>query len=750
MTSERSRHDRIVAHITRHIRPSYSPAPTSPLPQPSHHLKPPPRGHLPLSRCDQDITSPICLIDEKAGNPVPDLLEDTPTSSSRESAASDETWLTSSVSVTSRCVGDTVTPLPCVSAISQGNTNYVPRQTTVSPDPTEIDKCTELEAMKQGLARIQAGHARPSDFLPQHHTTNVDPYIRRTLDEIRRSINEISTDAALQQEVQQLRDSVKKLSVCKATVGGASNESEAQLAGLLQDIRASLRPAPLKADQCNATASGERGIMKALEEIRQSVHELQAAVEEASVETVPVADTTNHDNPAVMAAINDIRQSLHNLCEGVSTVGQDNTNEHEDSAIMEALNEIRQNVNVLVHGTQAGALEEEPANEILQALTEIRNSVRVLASEEGQGQGQGQEQEQEQEQSDDKDACGKDGGDATMEMAACAMVQSMERLQKTVEKISQQLLTNSSKATSQCEKKDRRRKRKKVSRGKSESSSNSEVDEDDIAQCIKECCQDSCKFGSTCDKLIRFLISQNCSFQRASAPSLHYLVPPQAQPPKFIAPFYRMPRSVPPPPPPPATMALPPPPMPSCHQSSTPSHLPQATLPPHQPPFTRSNNLCGAVSMATPRFPPPYATPMSCPQQYQFQQPPPTTGFTVPPQSVPQSAPPTFNQCSSYAPQSACSQLEVNAAAASAAGAPSLSACNQDSTPPILHQPPPPSQHSSTPKCEQDQPIVFTATVNDQPLAFTLTFAGTTDASAGSNCFPSYANRTFLCTQVEQ
>ncbi|KAL5105795.1 hypothetical protein TcWFU_005122 [Taenia crassiceps] len=737
MTSERSRHDRIVAHITRHIRPSYSPAPTSPLPQPSHHLKPPPRGHLPLSRCDQDITSPICLIDEKAGNPVPDLLEDTPTSSSRESAASDETWLTSSVSVTSRCVGDTVTPLPCVSAISQGNTNYVPRQTTVSPDPTEIDKCTELEAMKQGLARIQAGHARPSDFLPQHHTTNVDPYIRRTLDEIRRSINEISTDAALQQEVQQLRDSVKKLSVCKATVGGASNESEAQLAGLLQDIRASLRPAPLKADQCNATASGERGIMKALEEIRQSVHELQAAVEEASVETVPVADTTNHDNPAVMAAINDIRQSLHNLCEGVSTVGQDNTNEHEDSAIMEALNEIRQNVNVLVHGTQAGALEEEPANEILQALTEIRNSVRVLASEEGQGQGQGQEQEQEQEQSDDKDACGKDGGDATMEMAACAMVQSMERLQKTVEKISQQLLTNSSKATSQCEKKDRRRKRKKVSRGKSESSSNSEVDEDDIAQCIKECCQDSLQSDCICEKIIKYLIDQNTSTQ-----PVYYLVPPVTQPPTFIAPIFRAPRPVPPPPPPPATMALPPPPMPSCHQSSTPSHLPQATLPPHQPPFTRSNNLCGAVSMATPRFPPPYATPMSCPQQYQFQQPPPTTGFTVPPQSVPQSAPPTFNQCSSYAPQSACSQLEVNAAAASAAGAPSLSACNQDSTPPFVpHSPIAPIR-----KVESGNPS------NELPLAFTLTFAGNTDAPscAGneSNDQPNYVNGTFLCTQI--
>ncbi|KAL5969493.1 hypothetical protein TSMEX_002767, partial [Taenia solium] len=431
MTTQRSPHYHVVAQTTRQLRPSHSPTTLA------HHLKPSPRRHLPLSHCDQDITSPICLIDDKRRHPTTDLLDDRRTNSSHESvAASDATWLTSSVSMTTRSIGDTATPLPCVTTISQGNTNYLPRHTTASPDPTDIDKCTELEAMKQGLARIQAGHARPSDFLPQHQTTNVDPYIRRTLDEIRRSINEISADAALQQEVQQLRDSVKRLSLCQATTGTASNKPESQLAGLLQDIRASLRAAPCETGQCNVGGQ-EGGIMRALEEIRQSVHELQAAVDEVGVETEPVVDPTC-ENAAVMVAINDIRQSLHNLREGVSNVEQDNTNEHEDGAIMEALNEIRQSVNVLVNGTEEGGTEEEPANEILQALTEIRNSVRVLAGENAEG---------------GKDDCegneDRQRGDAAMEMAVCAMVRSMEGLQKTVEKISEQLLTERSEGTSQ-------------------------------------------------------------------------------------------------------------------------------------------------------------------------------------------------------------------------------------------------------------------------------------------------------------
>ncbi|KAL5969494.1 hypothetical protein TSMEX_002768, partial [Taenia solium] len=146
-----------------------------------------------------------------------------------------------------------------------------------------------------------------------------------------------------------------------------------------------------------------------------------------------------------------------------------------------------------------------------------------------------------------------------------------------------------------------------MSKGKLKSSSDSESDEDDIAQCIKECCQDSCKFGSTCDKLIRFLISQNGNSQRAVAPSFHYLVPPQTQPPRFIAPFCRMPRPMPPSPQ--AAMALPPPPMPYCPQNSGVSHLPQAAQPLQQPSFTRSNTLCGAASMGAPRFSPPYSPP---------------------------------------------------------------------------------------------------------------------------------------------
>nr|CDS22178.1 hypothetical protein EgrG_000339000 [Echinococcus granulosus] len=725
MTTQRSRHNHIVAKITRQIGPPDSPTP------PSRHPKPPPRRPTLPSRCDQEIASPLCLLEDKRHNPVTDLLERPRTSSSRQSAASDETWLTSSVSVASRNTVDTMTPLPCASTISQCNTNYVPHQATASTDPTEIDKCTELEAMKQGLARIQAGHGRPSDFLPEHQCTNVDPYIRRTLDEIRRSINEISTDAALQQEVQQLRDSVKRLSLCQATAGTTSNKSESQLAGLLQDIRQSLRAAPCEAAQCDI-ASRECGIMQVLEEIRQSVHELQAVVDEDNVEPQPVVDTMC-ENSAVMHVLDDIRQSLHILREGVSSVEQDNTNECEDGAIMEALKEIRQSVNTLVRGMEAERVEgvegaeEEHEDEILEALTEIRNSVRALAGEEGE------------EGADDyKDDGDKRKGDAAMEMAVCAMVQSMEELQKTVEKISEQLLGSMSERKSQCEKKEKARKRKKTKCEKSKSLSDSEIDEDDIVRCIKECCQDSSQSDCICEKIIKYLVNQ-----KTAAPYIYYLVPPVTQPPTFVAPLCRPPRPMPPPPTMP--LALPPPPMTNCPQSCGGSALPQATQHPQHPPFAPPSNLCGAVSMGAPRFCPPFSPPISCPQ-YHFEQPPPMTGLNAPQQPAPQSVPSIFNQCSNYVPQSACHQPEINPPA------PSLSTCNRNfaSPPPQQQQQQPqPSRHSSLSSIPK---VVPGHQVEYLPLAFTLSFTGTTDAPAcvgnESNDLPNYANSTFLCTQI--
>ncbi|VDK37072.1 unnamed protein product [Taenia asiatica] len=274
------------------------------------------------------------------------------------------------------------------------------------------------------------------------------------------------------------------------------------------------------------------------------------------------------------------------------------------------------------------------------------------------------------------------------------------------------------------------------------SSSDSEIDEDDIAQCIKEYYQDSSRSECICEKIIKYLVGQN-----ASAQAIYYFVPPVTQPPTFIAPLCRPPGPMPPPPQ--AAMALPPPPIPYYPQNSGASHLPQSAQPLQQPPFTRSNNLCGAVSMGAPRFsppysppyPPPYSPPMSC-SQYQFQQPPPMTGLTVPPQSIPQAAPSMVSQCANYGSQSACFQPEVNAAAVAAAATPCLDACNQESVPPPPHR----SSLAAIQKTDSGHPT------NDLPLAFTLSFAGTADAPAcagnESNGLPNYANGIFLCTQI--
>ena len=675
------------------------------------HIRRPPRldpikrRPLLLSPIDQNIASPVCVFDDQSTQSVTihssDIEETSNESYNTDDEQSSASWITS----TSRKTPDLApTPLSC----AQCNTNYAPNGMAMSSDPSEIDRCTELEAMRQGLARIQAGHGRPSDFLPERQSANVDPFVRRTLDEIRQSIHQISNDAALQNEVQELRQSVNALSQYQASTGRPSNASESQLAGLLQDIRQSLRPVP------SGEVVQDSSVMQALEEIRQSVHALQAAVEgdEAEPGAGVNQDTEESTTNPVLEVLNDIRQSLHVLEGGTGGTEQEESNDLGNAAVLEALNEIRDGVNVLVNNADTAAETEKDENHeaILGALSDIRQSVRYLADH---GQTFTAVDDSTKEEPEESENC-----EGEVVKATCSMAKSMEDLQKTIEMISAKLVDKCDEACKSKKSKSKCEKRKKSKCKKPEP----EICEDELSECIKECCKEPCKLSATCDKLIRFLIAQNCGGPRGGgAPAVHYLVPPTTTPvPRFIAPFPRHPRPLPPPPPSQTAML-------NCPQIPTQQAPPPRFCPPPPQPSMYS---------APPCYPPPQQFPSMA------SMPPPS-----PPQPPAPPCPPpsVFNQASTYSqppcyPQPSINIPEIRGSTRDSALLPprgqSIQSTSVASKPPLLS--------------ERDQPVVFNGSINDQPMAFTLTFDGTGNSTTGTTNAPNFANRKFICTQVEQ
>ncbi|VDD80933.1 unnamed protein product [Mesocestoides corti] len=710
MSSQMSRHDEIIAEITRQIK---KPKSTQ---KKSHHLwtlnrKPP----IP-SCCGQSASSPACLFDGKVRESSSGLT------SSREdvkSQQSDGTWTTSSMSLATRDTSVAPTPIPPVK-LTQCNTNYGKLQSTVASDPTDIDKCTELEAMKQGLARIQAGHGRPSDFLPEYQKQKVDPYLRKTLDEIRQSIVELSNDDALHQEVHQLRESVRELALDRRRPNSVSKPSkrESQVVGILKDIRddfKSLRPG----GSVHVPVGQDTAIMKELQEIRKTIHILQDAVDDVAVE--PLVEPKG-ENAEIMDALHDIRQSLHQIIEGGEAVEQENVNKVEENPVMEALDEIRQSIHALTVEMQEEP--EEPMDQVMQALTDIRQSVHILTGEDTQN--------------DDSHAS-----------ATNAMARELGELRKTVEKISEQLSPipnagrgeNVSEVSEESTYKDssatkKKSKMNKRNKSKSRKSRLPKDTGDDILELGRECCQDSCKLGCTCDRIIKYLIDQNNPSKELASgtPSIHYIVPPVTHPPTFIAPTYR-PRtlSMPPmryPQAPGGMTGLPfphPQPLQLTYSGQSGPPPPPTSMPPYGPPPPPHPSYPPCQFPPPASFPAPqpgYAVPPSFSQPPGYPQPP------VPPPPPPQLSrsvnygQPPFQPTSNAPPANASNQMDQQD-----------HVCNRT---------------SSRQQQPQPQPPVFNATLNDQPMAFTLSFVGSTDAPEDLGSAPKYENRTFLCTQVNQ
>ncbi|KAM7534382.1 hypothetical protein Aperf_G00000106622 [Anoplocephala perfoliata] len=728
-----SRYDPFSAKVTRKVGRTSSPPPRIYKPR----LISSSRGPFIPTKCDQEITSPLCLNDETNQSPVTDSeneLEVTVYSdSSSETAASSSR----SIATQNRLNSNEI----------QRNTNYMSKQCPCGcTDPSRIDKCTELEAMRQGLARIQAGHGRTSDFLPDKQVTSVDPYVRRSLDDIRRSIYEISNENALQQEVKELKQSVRGLTKSP----GMRSKRESQIAELIQDIRNSVVE-PSQPSQANA-------MMSTLEEIRNGIQQLTRAVEGVQVEPKP-EPVEKPGNTPIMEALGEIQQSLHILLGGIEPEIQDKIGKTEDNAIMNAIHDIRSSIRQL-ETTAEEEEERRQAGELVDALAEIRQSVKVMADQ--------SDRANVVEKQHTEIAANETGNAKTneaIEKVTNTIAKSFEELQKTIEDLSEKIIAEKlkevppieEKKPKKCTKKKKRKKGSKC-RCKNESENDDDDDDDDregdgkddrtkFARRIKDCCKDSCQIGKTCDKIIEFLIKKEKKTQEPSGgcPPIQLLM--QNQPPRFLAPIFRPPPRLfppmqqpmalplPPPPaqPPPPPVALPPPPPP-----------PPAPPPPPPPPQSGSNltsqtpvTICYPfIPMSAPMPPstcqapcppPSMATGRGCcqPTNYpQFQQ---AACFTPPPPQVRSGAPtPTLHP---LPPLNGIAVPQMNSVPSQ------LSSVTCSDT----------SQETS------ERPIIYRATASDDqptPKAFTLSFVASAEDDDGRKGYKQ--SRKFLCTPMDR
>lgn len=485
-----SRHDPPHTKISRkHRHRDSSPIRASHPPLSSH------RRPLILTKCDQEITSPLCADDvsEDGGSEASDTTITT--------ERSNDLPINSYLSLISQ---------GRINSQAQINTNYISRQCPCTCcDPSSIDKCTELEAMRRGLARIQAGHGRPSDFLPDKQNSLVDPYIKNSLDDIRRSIMEVKES--------------------KQNFTG-NETAESQLAGLIKDIRESVVNPP---NTGFAKSSQDNAVMDTLQEIRNGIQQLTKAIEGVQAETKAGLAVKSED-AHVIEALGEIQQTLHTLLGIPEPVIRAKAEKPENKTVMGAINEIRKSIKQLETNTE-DEVERQQADELIEAISEIRQSVRVMA-----GHSPATDDEVTHEKSD-----------VTVEKVTDTMAKSFGELQKTIEKISEQLIHEKEDGRFQSEKEKRKKgkkeKRKKQKRSRSMSDTESEDSFTD-SDSDRECCKDSHRIGKTCDKIIDFLISNEK--KSGAYPQIQLLMP--NQPPRFLAPMFR--------PPPRPQMALPPPP----------------------------------------------------------------------------------------------------------------------------------------------------------------------------------------------
>ncbi|VDO03015.1 unnamed protein product [Rodentolepis nana] len=446
------------------------------------------RRPLILTKCDQEITSPLCVAEGISDND--------------RSEASDAT-----ISI------ERSNDLPinsCVSLISQArinsraqiNTNYISKQgTCMCCDPSSIDKCTELEAMRRGLARIQAGHGRPSDFLPDKQDSPVDPYIKNSLEDIRRSI----------MEVKETKQNV---------IGNGT--AETQLAGQTN---------PTSADY--ASSGQDSHVMITLHEIRNGIQNLTRAIEGVHVGTRANPNAKPEDAP-VIEALGEIQRSLRTLLGFPEHLPYEQAEKHENHTVMGAINAIRTSIRQLETGAHDD-IGRQQAGELAEAISEIRHSVRAMA-----GHSPITDDETTHEKSE-----------LTVDKVTDTMTKNFEELQKSLEKISELLMHENGDGKFQLDKEKCKREKKEKKKKHKRCRSMSDSESEDIctdSDSDRECCKDSHRFGKTCDKIIDFLISNEK--KSGTYPQIQLLMP--NQPPRFISPMFR--------PPPRPQMALPPPP----------------------------------------------------------------------------------------------------------------------------------------------------------------------------------------------
>lgn len=486
-----------------------------------------------------------------------------------------------------------------------------------------------------------------TSVMPERQNSNVDCDIRNTLADIRRSINAIP-QAGQDSKCGELYQE------CDELAGG-----ESVLVDLLQEIRDSLRAMPCDEVQPRVPPAinddiTDPHLLKVLEDIREGVFSLREATKEKLA-----------DDKTLNSRIKPIPQS--------------EPNSYRESFLTDAILEIRKGVEALVDNIKAQ--ENKEIEGVIGTVGDIRRSLQIISN--------GVVNKAPIPPPSFNDA----PANTLLEKSADAIVQSINGLVGTVNKISQQLEAKKEESAtvkakvkknevvidSDGEKwEENSKRRKKNNKGKQ--------------TCPRRQDKKSNETECTCEKLIKYLIDR----KEEPVRPCQFILPSIEAPPIYIAPVCR-PSPPPPPPPPPSTAPLPlPPPQP-------PSASPESAPEPPPPPTAQVNMvpspiICLPMTCCQTSQP----TPMPPPCQHQYQSPPPMSNSCC--QQHTQKQLQSSVTCRNYRVQSPISSKE--------------------------------------------------RLVKSLPASFTLSFTGNTDQKSKiwnekSDSIPDYENRIFLCREID-
>ncbi|KAM7534419.1 hypothetical protein Aperf_G00000106626 [Anoplocephala perfoliata] len=426
-----------------------------------------------------------------------------------------------------------------------------------------------------------------TSIMPERQNNNADSEIRNTLADIRRSLDAIPH--------------ARQDAICGDLYQECDNGGETVLVDLLQEIRDSLRAMPYDEVQpsVSPTVNNEfvdTNLLKVLEDIREGVFSLREATKERMAD-----DKT--------------------LSSRIKPISKSEPNSYRDSLLIDSILEIRKGVAALVDNIKAQ--ENKEIDEVFGAVGDIRRSLQIIS-----------DGEVNRVPPISPPSFNNAQANALLEKSASAIVQSINGLVGTVNKISHQLearkeepvmLKNMWKKSeeevdSDKEKLEKSPKRKKKMKKEKRTCRRREDEKSNESEC-------------TCEKLLKYLIDQK---EEQPVRPCQYILPSIQPPPIYIAPVCRQSPPLP----------LPPPQLPSATPESAPEPPPPAA------PSTAQANIVPAPIICLPMtcYQTSQPAAMLPPCQHQCQSPPSLPNFCC--QHQAQKQPQSSVACRNYQVQS--------------------------------------------------------------------------------------------------